>query len=113
MDTVTYVFTYTDELGAWSKTIGSASILFGETAEYLLNGPRIAQESGIDLDELINGKGYFGITGYFPPDAKSAYATAPKTITTWDNTAFSQLHVGYIRASNQHQPLIVGNPLQG
>lgn len=113
VDTVTYVFTYTDEFGAWSKTIGSTSILFGETAEYLLNGPRIAQESGIDLDELINGKGYFGITGYFPPDAKSAHATAPKTITTWDNTTFSQLHAGYIRASNQHQPLIVGNPLQG
>lgn len=96
--------------------IGTVSMLFGEegaTQSVMMNAPYIAERYGLNLADMASSKAEFRITGYFPPDSRSASDTCEIITKVWDNTAFSQLHVGYIRASNEHQPLIVGNPLQG
>lgn len=112
-DTIIYKFSVTDQYARWSFDIGVAAIMFGDTPEKMFNLPYVSQQIGVDLPTLTGSTVYYRITGYFPPNSQMVYSSAPVTKVAWNNEAFSQLHVGYIRASNEHQPLIVGNPLQG
>lgn len=112
VDAIMYKFVYT--LNGTNYTLGTVGIMFGDESEFLLNAPFVSEQTGITLDDLYDSGGTFTIKAYFPPDARPLEASAKATIdTSWNNEAFSQLHVGYIRASNEHQPLIVGEPLQG
>lgn len=113
IDPVTYVFNYTQEFGQWSKELGKATLLFGEPQEKMFNLPYLAEQTDIPLEELTGGRGYYSLTAYFPPNAHLVTADVRRVNVAWNNEEFSYLHAGYVRASNEHQPFVPGNLLQG
>lgn len=108
---VYYEFGFQPNSGAYYK-IGEIILGSTEPNRYLLNVPDAEEKYGVNID-TTGTKGVYQIKAVY--GSWNLESTEPCTFTAsaWDNAKFSELYVGYLRASNEHQPLIVGNPLQG
>lgn len=111
-ENVVYTFTYTPSGGSPMNLL-SRAIMFGDTPEVTVNAVTLSENSSIALSELTSGNGTFGIKAYFPPNARLVTVDMRRVNVAWNNEEFSYLHAGYVRASNEHQPFVPGNLLQG